>query len=46
MTDGNADRDSIRALTREVLRFRDAREWKQFHNPKDMAVAMSAMQLA
>jgi dCTP diphosphatase len=41
MTDGNADRDSIRALTREVLRFRDAREWKQFHNPKDMAISLS-----
>ena len=41
MTAGNVDRDSIRALTREVLRFRDARAWKQFHNPKDMAISLT-----
>src|SRR4051794_2055859 len=33
--------DSIRALTREVLAFRDARGWKQFHNPKDMAISLA-----
>lgn len=41
MTDAIVDRDSIRALTREVLRFRDARNWKQFHNPKDMAISLA-----
>jgi len=30
--------DSITARIRE---FRDARDWAQFHNPKDMAVAIS-----
>ena len=25
----------------EVLRFRDARNWKQFHNPKDLAISVS-----
>lgn len=24
-----------------ILAFRDARDWKQFHNPKDLAVAIS-----
>lgn len=25
----------------EVLKFRDARNWKQFHNPKDLAISIS-----
>ena len=24
----------------EVLKFRDARNWKQFHNPKDLAISI------
>jgi NTP pyrophosphatase (non-canonical NTP hydrolase) len=31
----------IKALTKEVLNFRDAREWKQFHNPKDVAISLA-----
>ncbi len=27
-------------LQESVLKFRDEREWKQFHNPKDMAVSL------
>lgn len=34
--------DSIQALTRQICAFRDARDWAQFHNPKDMAVAIAA----
>ncbi len=34
--------DSIRELTREICAFRDARDWAQFHNPKEMAVAITA----
>jgi NTP pyrophosphatase (non-canonical NTP hydrolase) len=41
MADERIDADSIAALTREVLRFRDARGWKQFHNPKDMAISLA-----
>ena len=26
---------------REVLKFRDDRDWKQFHNPKDLAISIS-----
>ena len=28
-------------LTKEILRFRDDRNWEQFHNPKDLAVSIS-----
>ena len=31
----------IEKLTRAVLRFRDARDWKQFHNPKDVAISLA-----
>ncbi len=31
----------IKILTEAILAFRDARDWKQFHNPKDVAVAVS-----
>tara|TARA_B100000676_G_scaffold85340_1_gene85488 strand:- start:223 stop:573 length:351 start_codon:yes stop_codon:yes gene_type:complete len=33
--------DSIRDLTTRINAFRDVRDWKQFHNPKDMAVSIS-----
>ena len=26
---------------RRVLKFRDDRDWRQFHNPKDLAISMS-----
>ncbi len=31
----------IQELQKEILAFRDARDWKQFHNPKDLAQAIS-----
>jgi NTP pyrophosphatase (non-canonical NTP hydrolase) len=34
--------DSIQALTERIQAFVAAREWKQFHNAKDMAVAIAA----
>jgi len=34
--------DSIESLTREICAFRDARDWRQFHNPKELAVAITA----
>lgn len=30
----------LKKLTDSVLSFRDARDWKQFHNPKDLALAL------
>ena len=34
--------DSIQQLTRQLCEFRDARDWRQFHSPKDLAVAITA----
>lgn len=28
-------------LTKTIVAFRDAREWRQFHNPKDMAISLA-----
>jgi NTP pyrophosphatase (non-canonical NTP hydrolase) len=28
-------------LIRAILRFRDERDWRQFHNPKDLAISIS-----
>ena len=33
---------TIEALTSEIRAFRDARDWRQFHNPKELAVAITA----
>lgn len=30
----------IKRLTKKVLDFRNKRNWKQFHNPKDMALSL------
>lgn len=34
--------DSIKELSTRIRHFSAAREWQQFHNPKDMAVAIAA----
>lgn len=34
--------DSISSLTERIQAFVDARDWRQFHNPKDLAVAIAA----
>ena len=31
----------IQKLTEEIVRFRDARDWKQFHNPKDCSLSLA-----
>jgi NTP pyrophosphatase (non-canonical NTP hydrolase) len=31
----------IRDLTAKIAKIRDDRDWKQFHNPKDMAVSLA-----
>ncbi len=33
--------DSMKELTENIVAFRDARNWKQFHNPKDLAISIS-----
>jgi NTP pyrophosphatase (non-canonical NTP hydrolase) len=32
---------SIESLTKEIVAFREERDWKQFHNAKDLAIAAS-----
>jgi NTP pyrophosphatase (non-canonical NTP hydrolase) len=32
---------NINDLTKRIIAFRDARDWKQFHNPKDCAISLS-----
>ena len=34
--------DTIPAITAEIRAFRDARDWMQFHAPKELAVAVAA----
>jgi NTP pyrophosphatase (non-canonical NTP hydrolase) len=29
-------------ITNQIIEFRNARDWEQFHNPKDLAIALSA----
>ncbi len=31
----------LKALVDDVNRFRDERNWRQFHNPKDLAISIS-----
>jgi|SRR6056297_1937649 len=31
----------IKEITGAILKFRDERDWEQFHNPKDLAVALN-----
>ena len=33
---------SIDQITSRILAFRDARDWMQFHNPKELAIAITA----
>lgn len=32
--------NQIEALTKRIIEFRDRRDWKQFHNPKDLALSL------
>ncbi|SEC00334.1 nucleotide pyrophosphohydrolase [Paenibacillus sp. GP183] len=31
----------MEAIIKSIIEFRDARDWKQFHNPKDLAISLS-----
>ena len=33
-------KSDIQKLTEDIINFRDARDWKQFHNPKDCALSL------
>lgn len=32
---------SLPELTKKIVAFRDARNWKQFHNPKDSSISLA-----
>jgi len=32
---------NFKELTRKIISFRDARDWKQFHNPKDVVISLA-----
>jgi dCTP diphosphatase len=33
--------EKLSDLTAMIVRFRDERDWQQFHNPKDMAISLA-----
>lgn len=33
--------DSIKNITEKILKFRDARDWSQFHDPKNLAISLN-----
>ncbi|PAB61352.1 nucleotide pyrophosphohydrolase [Anaeromicrobium sediminis] len=33
--------NTIDKLTKHIVEFRDERDWRQFHNPKDLALSLS-----
>ena len=33
--------DELRELTQEIVRFRDERDWSQFHTPRQLAAALA-----
>jgi len=33
--------NDIRGIIQELLKFRNERDWEQFHNPKDLALAIN-----
>jgi len=32
---------TVKTLTRKIISFRDARDWAQFHNPKDVSISLA-----
>lgn len=41
MKKDNKGISDIEELTELVIKFRDERDWKQFHNPKDLALSLT-----
>ncbi len=34
-------KDCLKNSIKKIIKFRNARKWKQFHNPKDLAISLS-----
>lgn len=39
--DVNGEKQMKQETINEIIKFRDDRNWKQFHNPKDLAISIS-----
>lgn len=39
-SDESNNGDSLKYLSERIIAFRDARDWKQFHNPKDLMLSL------
>lgn len=37
----NQSMGNVERLQELIIQFRDARDWKQFHNPKDLAISLA-----
>ena len=35
------DMNEVQNVINKIIKFRDDRDWKQFHNPKDLAISLS-----
>ncbi|WP_148552135.1 nucleotide pyrophosphohydrolase [Paraclostridium bifermentans] len=33
--------DRLKSIQKEIIEFRDERDWKKFHNPKDIAISLN-----
>lgn len=33
--------NDVRSITKKLINFRNERDWKQFHKPKDLAISLS-----
>lgn len=38
---GRMENNMTQETINQILKFRDDRDWKQFHNPKDLAISIS-----
>ena len=36
----NSSENKLNLLIEKIVEFCDARDWKQFHNPKDLAISL------
>lgn len=39
--DKDMGKDTLENSIKKIIKFRNARKWKQFHNPKDLAISLS-----
>lgn len=40
-TYGSYNMSELKSIIKRLIEFRDERDWEQFHNPKDLAIALN-----